>query len=145
MRIRHPAVKSPFFELLRTVEVDLQMGDDLYSCRIELYRDTEDPGYYRAHVWELEHFRLKPTFPQTRAGRPKDISDDLLLAERATQLTGRYRRFNASSPKAALDIVISDLRGRIEHWTGKKVTFNKRIRPTRAPRRAHPGRSGPRG
>ncbi len=123
MRFDHPAITSPLFELVRTLEVDLRLGEDHVPLRIELFGDLADATRFRCHVWEREFFRLTPTFPQDDAGEPKDVSDDELLVERSTQLRGDYDDFTAPDADAALKRVMEDLAERLEHWTGGKATL----------------------
>lgn len=60
MKIAHTVVTTPIYELARSLEVDLQLGDESPTFRIELFRNTEEADHFRCHVWELEMFRLKP-------------------------------------------------------------------------------------
>ena len=124
MRILHPAVKTNFLELVRTYEMDLDLGPELhFSLRLELFRDTERKGWFRVHAWELEHFNLEPTFPvKKRSGKPlRYKATELLMLERVAQLTGEYGYFKAKSEMHALTKVIEDLKGRLAHWTGVKA------------------------
>lgn len=122
MKLQHSAIDSPFFELVKTIEVDLALRDDLVvPLRIELFEDSENAGRFRCHLWEREMFRMTPSFPQDHRGRPNEISDDELLAERSTQLTGDYQDFTAPAAEAALAKVLDDLAARLEHWTGRKA------------------------
>ncbi len=111
---------SPVFELVRTVEVDLELGEELIPQRIELLRAVDDPTRFRCRIWELEYFRLRPTFPQDEAGEPEHESDDELLVERAHQLKRNYLDFTAPDEEAALQRVWGDLLERLEHWIGRK-------------------------
>ncbi len=82
MKIKHPAVKSPIYELVKVVETDIQFGDHYWTCRMELLRNTENAGRFRGHVWETETFRLTPTWPRDENNQPAHICDDTLMAER---------------------------------------------------------------
>jgi hypothetical protein len=82
MKISHSAIKSPIYELVKTVELDIRFGDDSWLIRIELLPHTEAKGRFRCHVWERELFRLTPRFPQDESGQPARVSDDALMVDR---------------------------------------------------------------
>jgi hypothetical protein len=111
------------FALVKTVELDLAFSDESHgrwTTRIELLQDTESPDHFRCHVWELELFRLIPTFPMDEGEQPAQVSDDALMVERP--LPHRqvdYGDFVAPNADAALEIVISDLKTLLEHVTGE--------------------------
>jgi hypothetical protein len=120
MKIRHPAVKTSFLKLVATYEVDLDLGPDLsFPLRLELFKDTERKGWFRAHAWELESFNLEPTFPsKTKSGKPRRyLASELIMLERGTQLTGNYDAFKADNETDALAKIVEDLKGRLAHWT----------------------------
>ncbi|NBV20475.1 MAG: hypothetical protein EBS05_00545 [Proteobacteria bacterium] len=122
MKIRHPAVKTSFFKLVGTYEVDLVLGPELdFTLRLELFKDTERKGWFRAHAWEMECFNLEPTFPVKKNGKAllKKSTESILL-ERTTQLAGSYQHFKAASEPDALAKVVGDLKGRLAHWTQVK-------------------------
>ncbi len=125
MKIRHPAVKTNFLKLVSTYEVDLDLGPELsFPLRIEIFKDTERSGWFRAHAWELEHFNLEPTFPvKTKSGKPKRYKAmELLMLERITQFTGNYDAFKAKNETDALAKIVKDLKERLAHWTEVKAT-----------------------
>lgn len=119
MRIKHPAVKTNVFKLVSVFELDLYLGPELsFPLRVELFQDSEKCNWFRAHIWELEHFNLQPTFPVKRKGKPlRYKSSELLMLERGTQLKGDYDYFRAKSSTNALAKVFEDLKSRLEHWT----------------------------
>lgn len=124
MKIRHSAVKTNFLKLVGTYEVDLDFGPEWgFPLRIELFKDTERRGWFRAHTWELEHFNLEPTFPgKSKAGKPMRYkSCELVMLERAHQLTGDYDYFKAKSEADALGKVVADLKERLGHWTKEQA------------------------
>ena len=124
MKIRHSAVKTNFLKLVGTYEVDLDFGPEWgFPLRIELFKDTERRGWFRAHAWELEHFNLEPTFPvKSKAGKPKRYyATELLMLERTTQFTGNYDSFKARSEADALGKVVADLKERLGHWTKEQA------------------------
>ncbi len=70
MKVVHSAVTSPIYELARTFELDIQLGDNSWTLRIELLHNTEKVDHFRRHVWELEMFRLIPTCPIDENNQP---------------------------------------------------------------------------
>ncbi len=121
MKIDHKCITSSIFELVKTIETDIDFGDDSWSIRIELFRDTEAINYYRCHVWEMELFRLTPSFPKDDADRPKDITDDIIMVDRGIAHSKiDYKRFKANNDDEAVEIIIDDLKYYLEHVTGEK-------------------------
>ena len=120
MKIRHPAVRSNVLKLLGTYELDLNLGPELaFPLRLEIFQDTERKNWFRAHIWELEHFNLQPTFPARKRGKSlRYKATELLMLERGTQLAGDYEMFKANGPAQALNKVVEDLKQRLAHWTG---------------------------
>jgi hypothetical protein len=124
MKISHSAVTSPLFELVKVVELDIQLGEDSWSTRIELFQSTEATDHFRCHVWELELFRLTPSFPRDEDGLPAHISDDVLMVERGIahrKISYPMEDIVASDVNAALKIVVEDLKRFLERVTGEKA------------------------
>lgn len=123
MKLTHPNITSAVFELMRVLELDITLGDDFIPTRIELFRDTERDDHFRCHIWELEHFRLNPTFPRDDSGGPAHISDDVIMVERGTtyRIKGFGGSFIASSAEAALETVIAELNNFLKHVTGEEL------------------------
>ena len=124
MKIAHSAVTSPFYELARSLEVDLQLGDDSLTIRIELFRNTEETDRFRCHVWDLEMFRLKPTFPRDGNEEPSDVCDDVLMVDRGiprSRVSYPLEDILAGDIDAALEIVLNDLNAFLEHVTAKRA------------------------
>jgi hypothetical protein len=127
MRINHPAVVSPVFQLVRTLELDLEFSDEnAWTTRIELFQDTEREDQFRCRVWELEMFRLTPTSPMDESGNPAHICDDLLLVHRGIPrgevASLMHEPFKAADAETALEMVFQDLKNYLEHVTLKKAT-----------------------
>jgi hypothetical protein len=126
MRINHPAVSSPVFRLVRTLELDLQFGENGWTTRIELFQDTEREDQFRCHVWELEMFRMTPTGPMDENGQPLHICDDVIMVDRGIPrgevASIMHETFNAANVESALEIVLVDLKNFLEHVTRKKTT-----------------------
>jgi len=123
MNIVHSAIMSPIYELGKTYELDVRLGEVTFKMRIELFRNTEKPDHYRCHVWELEMFRLTPTFPMDESGQPAVISDDMVMVDRGIPSSRvSYPREDIVAPsfEAALEIVMNDLKTSLENPTVKK-------------------------
>jgi hypothetical protein len=122
MKITHSAITSPVFELVKTVEVDLTLGDEMWPTRIEILRDTERQDLFRCRVWQLELFRIQSTFPQSGGKPAHEPSDHSLIVEWDGPHVGRYVDFVAADADAALRKVIEDFRKFLEHTTLEKAT-----------------------
>jgi hypothetical protein len=121
MRISHPAIASSVFDLVRVLEVDVRLGEDSWTSRIEIFKSLSEPDFYRARVSESEMFRLTPTFPQNENGEPEHRSDDTLFVERPfphgpVALEG----FRAESDQKAAEAVLLNLSAFLEHATGER-------------------------
>src|SRR5262249_20291677 len=125
MKISHSAITSSVFELIKTLELDVQLGDDSWSIRIEIFKDTETNGRFRCHVWELELFRLTPTFPQGKDNEPAHSSDDVLMVDRGiarSRIAYPKEDIVAPDADAAIEIVLDDLKRFLEHATHEAAT-----------------------
>jgi len=125
MKISHPAITSSVFELIKTLELDVQLGANSWSIRIELFKDTETKSRFRCHVWELELFRLTPTFPEGRDNQPAHTSDDVLMVDRGiprSRISYPKEDIVAPDAEAALEIVLDDLKRFLEYVTQEEVT-----------------------
>ena len=122
MKLNHPAVTSPVYELVKTVEVDIQLGDDSWTTRIELLHDTEKADHFRCRVWELEFHRLTPSFPRDENDLPIHITDSPIFVERGiahSQIKYPLEVITAPDADSALEIIIGDLKRFLEHVTGE--------------------------
>lgn len=124
MMLDHHTVRSAIFEHIRTFEVDLEFGENLFPTRIELFRDMGTPGRYRARFWQLENYRIHSTFPQDpTTGDPLDEpSDEELLVERSHFGTTELRAFSASSDQAAIEHASAILQQSLDHAFGSGTT-----------------------
>ena len=114
MRIKHSAITSPFYEIAKVVEFDLLLGDDSWSIRIELFRNTESQGRFRCRIWQAELFRIQSTFPS----EPRDPrSDELIWVEFSGPKIDRFDDFAAENPDAALEVVLASFKRFLEHTT----------------------------
>ena len=121
----HSAITSSLYQLVKTLELDIQLDDVSWSLRIELFRNTEAADHFRCHVWELEFFRLTPTFPQDENNQPAHVSDDVLLVDRGianSRIAYPKEDIIAANVDTAIEIVIDDLKRFLEHVTGERAT-----------------------
>ncbi|HEX8161301.1 MAG TPA: hypothetical protein VF538_05485 [Pyrinomonadaceae bacterium] len=124
MKVTHSAITSSVFELVKTVEVDVQLGDDSWSTRVELLRDTEKADHFRCHVWELELHRLIPSFPRDDNDQPAHITDAPIFVERGiahSRVKYPFEDIIAPDVDSALGIVVKDLKRFLEHATGEEA------------------------
>ena len=121
MKITHSAITSPIFELVKTIEVDLALGDETWPTRFEILRAIEQPDLFRCHVWQLEFFRIQSTFPQSD-GEPADQpSDHRVLVEWDGPHVGLYDDFQAADIDAAMRKVLDDFKRFLEHTTSESA------------------------
>ncbi len=97
------------FVLVRTLELDVELGGDPIALRAELFRSRTEAGVYRARVWRLDLFRMTPSFPRDESDTPIEVTDDSMLVEWAELLDGDYERFEAGSDDEAEARVLADL------------------------------------
>ncbi|MFN0121292.1 MAG: hypothetical protein ACKV2V_12405 [Blastocatellia bacterium] len=124
MQLIHSAITSPVFELVKIIELDLTLGEDLIPTRIEILRDMARDDFFRCHIRELEYFTLTPTFPCDDHGKPLHISSDVHLAERSSTYAHfnkrNYKGFSAPNTDAALRMILDDLAAFLEHVTNRR-------------------------
>jgi hypothetical protein len=133
--LHHRDITSGLFSSIAVYEFDIRLGEDVFPCRIELFRDTRNRRLFRAHIWEIELFRMTPTSPMDKNGTPLHISDEFLLLERSGKFGRHYKTLEASSPSAALATILADIQNRMAMWDGSPVTKKKtrsRKRKTRS-------------
>jgi hypothetical protein len=124
MKVIHSAVTSAIYELVKTIEVDIQLGEDSWTTRVELLRNTEKSDHFRCRVWELELYRLTPSFPRDENNLPAHITDSPIFVERGIANSRiKYPHEDVVTPDAdsALQIVLGDLKRFLEHVTGEKA------------------------
>lgn len=109
---------SPFYRVAEVLEVDTDLGEIGVCWRLEILQAVDSPTRFRYRAWELEFFRLRPTFPQNEQGEPIEASDDQLFVVRPLpRQRPNSLRFEAPSLDAARDIAVLDLRRSLEHMT----------------------------
>jgi hypothetical protein len=118
--IQHPSITSPLFELAKTVEFNLEVAEDHFSLRIELFQDISNAQRFRARIWRLEMYRIQSTFPQNETdGQPTDQpSDESIFVDTGAWLSQRYEDFRAETPDRAIQIILNDLRDFLVRTSG---------------------------
>ena len=101
---------------MRVAELTLQLGDDEQVVRLEVLRSSADPTRFRWRLWRLEHFRLRPSFPQDADGEPEHVADDALLADRTWILA--KEECVAADVDEAFALALGELTGLVERTSG---------------------------
>jgi hypothetical protein len=118
--IKHSTIKSSIYELIKTIEFDVEIGDDGFSLRLELFQSLEDSKTFRVHLWRTEFYRIQSTFPQ-ESGTPKhEPSDELIWIDWSTQLQEDYNNFQAENAENAVQLVLDEIRKRLVHTTASE-------------------------
>jgi hypothetical protein len=118
--IQHPSITSPLFELAKTVEFNLEVAEDHFSLRVELFQDISNAQRFRARIWRLEVYRIQSTFPQNETdGQPADQpSDESIFVDTSAWLSQCYEDFRAETPDRAIQIILNDLRDFLVRTSG---------------------------
>lgn len=108
------------FTLIKTVVFDVEIGDDSFALRVELFQDESDSGRFRVKMWRTEFFRIQSTFPQSAStGKPQDDpSDEFILVDWSHNLSRDYSDFRADNVDAALRVVLEDYQRWLRHTLG---------------------------
>ncbi|MCZ7685410.1 MAG: hypothetical protein M5U28_44190 [Sandaracinaceae bacterium] len=97
------------FAVIRTLELDVEIGDEPMVLRVELLRAQAEPRTYRARLWRRELYRMTPSFPRDEHDEPSERTDDSMFVEWSELLDGDYERFEADSDDDAQERVLDDL------------------------------------
>ncbi len=119
MKLKHSAINSDFFELVKMMEFDILFDQSLTTIRIELFQSIDRDNRFRARLWELESMRLTPTQPQDESGEPTEITDDPVLLERSHGLTSDFTEFEAQNVMAALRLILVDIGKNLKRMTNE--------------------------
>jgi hypothetical protein len=129
MKLSHRAIKSPLFEMIKTYELDIDVGspvgnEERFSLRIELFRSTSDKRVFRYKTWRTELFRIQSTFPQNEFGGHKhDPSDEMIWVEFSLPHFGSCEELIADNPEEALKKIIGNFSKALEHITSEGITI----------------------
>ena len=111
-------IAGPLFELVRTIEFDVSIGDAAVPIRVELFQAMNDETRFRARVWQREEVPQ----PDAEEASESESSVPEVLAERAVDLGEEYLDFEAEDSDAALYAILEDLASRLMPWTaGEKA------------------------
>lgn len=94
------------FELVETLELELDGDSDRELLRVEIFRDIENEQRYRFHVWQYESADIYPTFCELGPGEAS--SQELMV--RWEPLPQSEERFSAVSMTEASQHVIESVR-----------------------------------
>ena len=121
INIFHSAVKSELYELVKTIEFDVALGEDGFNLRIELFRALSSQNHFRAHIRRSEFYRIQSTFPQDHeTHKPVDPpSDELIFIDYSTQLNGDYSDFQAEDEATALQLILDDCQRFLQRIAGE--------------------------
>lgn len=114
MEFAFPEISGPVFELVRTVEFDVAIGEAAVPIRIELLQAMDEPTRFRARVWQREE--LGPPEGAEPAPKAPDTAPEVLV-ERPMELGEDYLDFEAEDSDAALHAVLTDLADRLTPWS----------------------------
>jgi len=117
---RHPAVTGPVCELVRTLDFEMTVGDEVWPIRIELYQGIADGSWFRCRVWQVEFYRIQSTFPQDGGRRPRHCpSDEMILVDWSTNLPREAVWFQAGTPEQAIERVLASILEALERTLGR--------------------------
>ncbi len=121
MQITHKSIISPIFRLVQTLELDIQFGSESWTIRIDILQDISNPNQFRCDLWQLDYYRIQPTFPQDPdTGKPTAYkADQAIWMDWSHSLTGSYKSFIASDANDALNVVLTDLKEFLITTVGK--------------------------
>lgn len=109
IKISHPNIISPVYELVKVLEFDVDLGDDIFSLRLEVFRSLEDNCRFRAHLWTRRIFRIE--FTNLQGDRPSYYPlEEEIIVNFSHYLTNNYDDFRADSLEAAIELIIDDLK-----------------------------------
>lgn len=100
----------PVFTLVRTLELDVELGREPLVLRVEILKARHQKQLYRARLWRRELYRLTPSFPHDGDDEPSEQTDDSVFVEWPELLEGEYETIIASSDDAAEEKIVDDLR-----------------------------------
>jgi hypothetical protein len=114
-------VPASLFVLTKQAELDVSLGDDHFSVRIEVLRALNRKNTFRVRFWRTELFRIQSTFPQSRRGTPAhQASDELILVDASDNMTGSWDAIRSSSADAALRAAVAAVTAWASHSAGRK-------------------------
>jgi hypothetical protein len=107
------------FDLVRTSEFDLGLGEESFRVRLELDRSRSSRRTFRASVRRAELYRIQSTFP-LKDGRPAhEPSDEMVLVDWSGILRRFCEPFSAPSVAAAERLVLGEVDAWLSHSRGE--------------------------
>lgn len=107
------------FDVARTTEFELELGDESFRVRVELTHSRQLATRYRANVWRTELYRIRPSVSQ-RTDKPANQDADEYLWVGWTSMLREYGdSFTAASLGEAESLVLDEIRAWIRHTTGE--------------------------
>lgn len=102
----------PVFQQYEVFEVDLTVGQEMHPTRVEIFKELGSDDHYRVRIWQIEMFRISPTFPQdSRTGVPSHaFTDESLMIQREWLLKENHLSFRGTSIEEVRQTILADLR-----------------------------------
>lgn len=98
------------YELVKVLEVDVDIDNEQFPLRLKLLQCTSDSNYFRAYISRPEFYRIQSTFPQNQEGQPvHQPSDEVIFVDWSYYLSRDYTRFEALSLDDAIQSVLNDI------------------------------------
>ncbi|MEC7520621.1 MAG: hypothetical protein VYE22_12180 [Myxococcota bacterium] len=98
------------FERVRTLELDVELGGEPMTLRLELFKARHQAQLYRARLWRRELFRMTPSFPRDDDDQPTERTDDTLFVDWSDFLEDDLEELIASSDEQAEEKALGELR-----------------------------------
>ncbi len=109
------------FELVKKLELDIDSNGDACRIQLELFRHAVIKHRFRCRLWRLDFYRLQPSFPQDKKGKPRHSeTDEEFFVNWGFLLSRNYSLFEASTIERAIQIVMRDLEANIHSPNSKK-------------------------
>ena len=109
------------FELVKKLELDVDFNGDACRIQIELFRHGVIKHRFRCRLWRLDFYRIQPSFPQNKKGKPRHSeADEEFFVNWDFLLSKDYNLFEASTIKRATQMVMRDLEANLHLSNTKK-------------------------
>ncbi|MGQ0542486.1 MAG: hypothetical protein ACT4O9_11655 [Blastocatellia bacterium] len=110
------AMKKKAFQLVKTIEFEIESEKEKIRGRLELFQDLERSDNFKLLSSEANQFRMQPTFPQDVDGLLTDSFDELIWSEKTFPgMSLLNREFRAPSLDDAVKEMLADLEGFENH------------------------------
>jgi len=106
-----PNLESAIFRLAESYVFELVINDATTTLRVELFESLDEEGCYRCIVWETEVVNVGiSVMDENGVSHNADWSTKIVAVDWGAYLKGDYSCFRAPSIKAALEMVVADIR-----------------------------------